>query len=342
MSTTAPTQNDTDFAAALQAKIDTKTKPLGALGRIEEIAAQIARVQGNLNPRMETCQLVIFAADHGLAREGVSAFPAEVTRQMVLNFAGGGAAANVFTRSTGMDLQVVNAGVMGGAFDMPGVVDAPMGEGTASALTEPAMSAETCKSALARGRDFGVAGAYDAMAFGEMGIGNTSAATLIAHRLLDLPVGDLVGRGTGVDDAGLAHKQDVLERASARVPGPLTAERALEEFGGFEIAMIAGAMMGAAEAKRIVLVDGFIASAAALIAARIAPQTRKAMVFAHHSAEAGHAAILAGLDAQPLLHLGLRLGEGTGGALAWPLVKSAAAMLNEMASFADAGVSEKE
>ncbi|MGX9353825.1 nicotinate-nucleotide--dimethylbenzimidazole phosphoribosyltransferase [Roseobacteraceae bacterium S113] len=332
---------DTDFTAALQTKIDTKTKPLGALGRVEALAAQVATLQGTLSPRMESCQLTIFAADHGLAREGVSAFPAEVTRQMVLNFAGGGAAANVFTRANGVDLQVVNAGVMGGAFDMAGVIDAPIGEGTASSLQGAAMTEAQLDTALAKGRELGAAGQYDAMAFGEMGIGNTSAATLIAHRILGLPVGDLVGRGTGVDDAGLARKQEILEQVSARMPGELSAREVLREFGGFEIAMIAGAMMAAAEAKRVVLVDGFIASSAALIAARMAPQTRAAMVFAHHSAEAGHGAILAGLDAQPLLHLGMRLGEGTGGALAWPLVKSAVAMLNEMASFADAGVSEK-
>ncbi|MCH2164270.1 MAG: nicotinate-nucleotide--dimethylbenzimidazole phosphoribosyltransferase [Marinovum sp.] len=332
---------DTDFAAALQAKIDTKTKPLGALGRVEELAAQVAILQGTLSPRMENCQLTIFAADHGLAAEGVSAFPAEVTRQMVLNFAGGGAAANVFTNANGVALQVVNAGVMGGAFDMPGVRDAPIAEGTASALKGPAMTSEQVQQALETGREFGQAGDFDAMAFGEMGIGNTSSATLIAHRLLGLPVADLVGRGTGVDDAGLAHKQSVLEAASARVPDELSAEDVLQEFGGFEIAMIAGAMIGAADAKRVVLVDGFIASAGALIAARIAPESRKAMVFAHHSAEAGHGAILSAMEAQPLLHLGLRLGEGTGTALAWPLVKAAVSMLNDMASFTDAGVSEK-
>jgi len=331
----------TDFERALQGKIDTKTKPLGALGRIEETAAQIARVQNTLSPKMETARLVIFAADHGLARDGVSAFPSEVTRQMVLNFAGGGAAANVFARANGVDLQVVNAGVLGGPFDMPAVVEAAIAEGTASALGGPAMTEDQCTRALKTGEDLGRAGTFDAMAFGEMGIGNTSAATLIAHRLLDLPVADLVGRGTGVDDAGLRHKTDVLERASARVPDALSPRQVLQEFGGFEIAMIAGAISGAAAANRVVLVDGFIASAAALVAVRMNPALRDVMIFAHHSAEAGHGAILAALDAQPLLHLGMRLGEGTGAILAWPLVKSAAAMLNEMASFADAGVSER-
>lgn len=330
-----------DFTAALQTKIDTKTKPQGSLGRIEELAAQIATLQDSLTPRMATCQLTIFAADHGLADEGVSAFPGEVTRQMVLNFAGGGAAANVFSRANDVALQVVNAGVRGGPFAMPGVLDLPLGGGTASSLRRPALSPDESTQGLEEGARLGVAGDWDAMAFGEMGIGNTSAATLIAHRLLGLPIGDLVGRGTGVDDAGLARKQDILERASDRVPDALSPEQVLQEFGGFEIAMMTGAMIAAARAKRIVLVDGFIASAAALLAVRMAPETRAAMVFAHHSAEAGHGAVLAALDAQPLLHLGLRLGEGTGALLAWPLVKSAAAMLNEMASFAEAGVSDK-
>lgn len=331
-----------DFTAALRARIDTKTKPQGSLGRIEELAAQIATLQASLTPRMEACQLTIFAADHGLADEGVSAFPGEVTRQMVLNFAGGGAAANVFSRANGVALQVVNAGVRGGPFDMAGVLDLPLGEGTDSSLRGPALSPGAGDRGLEEGASLGRAGDWDAMAFGEMGIGNTSAATLIAHRLLGLPIGDLVGRGTGVDDKGLARKQDILERASARVPGTLNPEQVLQHFGGFEIAMMTGAMISAARAKRIVLVDGFIASAAALLAVRLVPETRAAMVFAHHSAEAGHGAVLAALDAQPLLHLGLRLGEGTGALLAWPLVKSAAAMLNEMASFAEAGVSDKE
>ncbi|MGY3439599.1 MULTISPECIES: nicotinate-nucleotide--dimethylbenzimidazole phosphoribosyltransferase [unclassified Marinovum] len=330
-----------DFRRSLQAKIDQKTKPLGALGRIEELAARIAMVQARLDPRMENCQLTIFAADHGLADEGVSAFPAEVTRQMVLNFASGGAAANVFARANGVALEVVNAGVRGGDFAVEGVRDLPLGEGTASALRGPALSPDQLARGLEEGARLGAAGDWDAMAFGEMGIGNTSSATLIAHRLLALPIGDLVGRGTGVDDDGLRHKQEVLEAASDRVQGALAPEDVLREFGGFEIAMMTGAMIAAAKAGRVVIVDGFIASAAALLAARMAPTSRDAMVFAHHSAEAGHGAILAALEAQPLLHLGLRLGEGTGAILAWPLLKSAAAMLNDMASFAEAGVSDK-
>jgi nicotinate-nucleotide--dimethylbenzimidazole phosphoribosyltransferase len=339
MPTTPDTTPDTALDDAIRAAIDGKTKPQGALGRIEEVAAQIARLQGCVAPRMSHCRLVLFAADHGLSQEGVSAFPPEVTRQMVLNFAGGGAAANVFARAGAIDLAVVNAGVRGGAFGLPGVIDRPMGEGTANCRHAPAMSPETCAAAMRAGRDIASAGVCEALALGEMGIANTSAATLIAHRLLGLPIADLVGRGTGLDDAGLAHKREVLGAASARVPREIGPAAALAEFGGFEIAMMTGAMLAAAEARRLVLVDGFIASVAALVAVRMAPEARAAMVFAHHSAEAGHGAVLAALQAQPLLHLGLRLGEGTGAALAWPLVRAAAAMLNEMASFADAGVS---
>ncbi|MFP7672747.1 nicotinate-nucleotide--dimethylbenzimidazole phosphoribosyltransferase [Marivita sp. S0852] len=331
----------TDFDTALGGKIDTKTKPVGALGRIETVAAQVARLQHSLTPRMQTCQLTIFAADHGIARSGVSAFPPEVTRQMVLNFASGGAAANVFADANGVDLRVVNAGVLGGPFDLDRIVDAPVAEGTANSLERPAMSDAQRDQAVARGKAFGQDGAYDAVAFGEMGIANTSAATLIAHFMTGQDVHVLTGRGTGLDDAGLTDKQNTLAQAAARTPGLSDPARVLAEYGGFEIAMIVGAILGAAEVKRVILIDGFIASAAALLAVRMMPEVRDAMIFAHRSAEPGHAALLQALEADPLLDLGMRLGEGTGAVLAWPLVKSAVAMLNDMASFESAGVSGK-
>ncbi|MBV2360717.1 nicotinate-nucleotide--dimethylbenzimidazole phosphoribosyltransferase [Thalassococcus sp. CAU 1522] len=332
-------QTQTDFEAALQRKIDLKTKPQGALGRIETLAVQVARLQRTLTPRMGRAQLAIFAGDHGIAADGVSAYPAEVTRQMVLNFAGGGAAANVFAAVNGLDLRVVNAGVKGGPFDMAGIYDAPIGPGTASFLRGPAMTSDQCRDALETGRRIGAEGAYDAMACGEMGIGNTSSASVLTHLLTGVELDVVVGRGTGLDDDGLARKRSVLGRAVARVTGPLAPLQALTEFGGFEIAMMTGAMLGAAQARRVVLVDGFIATAAALLAARIEPGSRGAMVFCHRSAEPGHAALLAALQADPLLALDMRLGEGTGAALAWPLVRAAVAMLNDMASFEDAGVS---
>lgn len=328
-----------EFEAPLRAKIDGKTKPQGALGRIEALAAQAARVQGTLAPRMATCQLTIFAADHGLALEGVSAFPQAVTRQMVLNFLGGGAAANVFARGVGASLRVVDAGVAGGALAAPDLLDRRMGEGTASALRGPAMTPEVCAAAVAAGRLLGADGDWDAVAFGEMGIGNTASAALVAHKLTGLPLDLLVGRGTGLDDDGLARKRDILGQVAALTPARLDPMAALAAVGGFEIAMMAGAMLGAAGARRVVLVDGFIAGAAALAAVGLEPQAAGALVFAHRSAERGHGAVLEALGAAPLLDLGLRLGEGTGALLAWPLVRAAAAMLNEMASFESAGVS---
>lgn len=328
---------DPDFTSQVRQAIDTKTKPVGALGRIEDLAAQIALLKGTLAPRMDRVRLTIFAGDHGITAEGVSAFPSAVTAQMVLNFLGGGAAANVFARSVGADLRVVDAGILL-PVDHPNLIDRRMGPGTANTALGPAMSAEVCARARDAGRTLGTDGTYDAVCFGEMGIGNTSAATLIAHKLTGAPVEDLTGRGTGVDDAGLAHKTAVLCCAADRT-GPLTATQTLAEYGGFEIAMMAGAIEGAARARRLVIVDGFIATAAAMIVLAEAPELKAAMVFAHASAEGGHTAMLRHIGADPLLDLGLRLGEGTGALLAWPLVQAAAAMLREMASFESAGVS---
>ena len=333
------TPNDPSFETALRAAIDGKTKPLGALGRIEEIAAQLARLQRTLAPRAERCSLTIFAGDHGIAAEGVSAYPQEVTRQMVLNFLAGGAAANVFARSVGAEITVVDAGVAGDAMQHPGLVGARIGSGTANAATGPAMTKAQLDAALRAGERFGRAGEADAVAFGEMGIANTSAATLIAAKLTGQPVSGLVGRGTGVTDEGLRHKTAVLARAAARMAGRLDGRSALREYGGFEIAMMTGAMIAAAGARRLVLVDGFIATAAAAVALDIDPGIRPARLFRHKSQEAGHAGLLAALGAEPLLSLSMRLGEGTGALLAWPLVKAAAAMLRDMASFDSAGVS---
>jgi len=332
---------DPAFEAALKAAIDGKTKPPGSLGRIEALAAQIARLQRTLAPRADTCRLTIFAADHGIAAEGVSAFPQAVTRQMVLNFLGGGAAANVFARAVGAEITVVDAGVAGGPVAAAGLVAARIGDGTANSAAGPAMTEDQLAAAMGAGRGFGTAGAAQVMAFGEMGIANTAAAALVAGKVLGLAPAAIAGRGTGLDEAGLAHKRAVLDRAAARTGPRLPAQAALREYGGFEIAMMAGAMLAAAEAGRLVLVDGFIATAAAACALDIDPRTRRALVFCHLSDEAGHGAVLAALGAEPLLSLGLRLGEGTGALLALPLVRAAAAMLREMASFESAGVSRR-
>ncbi|ARC88346.1 nicotinate-nucleotide--dimethylbenzimidazole phosphoribosyltransferase [Rhodovulum sp. MB263] len=328
---------DTDFAAALQHKIDFKTKPLGSLGRIEDLATLMATVQGTLSPRMKTCELTIFAADHGIAAEGVSRFPQEVTRQMVLNYLADGAGANAFARAVGARMKVVDAGIAGAPFGREGLIERRIGAGTKSFLHEPAMSAEDCDRALEEGRRLGAESPADAVAYGEMGIANTASAAALGHKLTGVGLEALVGRGTGLDDDGLTHKRQVLERAAART-GALGPKETLAEYGGFEIAMMTGAMIGAAEARKVVIVDGFIATAAALIAARVAPSTRAAMVFSHRSEEQGHGVLLDALGAEPLLRLGLRLGEGTGALLAWPLLVAAGEMLNTMASFDDAGV----
>ena len=318
--------------------IDSKTKPLGALGRIEALAEQIALLQGTTAPVMTECTLTIFAADHGIAQAGVSAFPQEVTGQMVLNFLAGGAAANVFARVNGVALQVVDAGVAGAPIQHPALITRRIGAGTQNFLIGPAMTADQAQQALDAGRAIARAARGEALAFGEMGIANTAAAAALAHKLTGLPLGDLVGRGTGLDDAGLVHKRQILETAAART-GALTPQMAMAEYGGFEINMIAGAMLETAMMRRIVLVDGFIATAAAVLAVSLAPEARSAMVFAHASHEAGHRHLLAHLGAQPLLDLQMRLGEGTGALLAWPLLRAAAAMMTDMASFEQAGVS---
>ncbi|HZH45620.1 MAG TPA: nicotinate-nucleotide--dimethylbenzimidazole phosphoribosyltransferase [Roseococcus sp.] len=332
-----------DFQAALAAQIDGKAKPPGALGRIEALAAQIATVQGSLAPRMEQCGLLILAGDHGLAAEGVSAYPAAVTRQMVLNFLAGGAAANVFAATLGAEVRVVDCGILGEPLPDARLILRRLGPGTRNSRHEPAMSAALCAAGLAAGEALGREGGHDALCLGEMGIGNSSAAALLAHKLTGLPLAALTGRGTGLDDAGLARKLAVLQAAAARtgypIGGRLPVREALAEYAGFEMVTMAGAMIGAAAARRVVLVDGFIATAAALAALEVAPGIRPHLVFAHRSAEAGHAALLDALGAVPLLDLGLRLGEGTGALLAWPLLRAAAAMLNDMASLAGAGVS---
>ena len=335
-------RSEPSLAARIRHAIDTKTKPLGALGRIEALAEQIALLQGTVAPRLETCTLTIFAADHGIAAEGVSAFPAEVTRQMVGNFLAGGAAASVFARSLGVGLQVVDAGVAGAVPDLPGLIRRPIGPGTANSATGPAMTAAQARAAREAGAAITRATPGEALAFGEMGIANTSAASLLAHKLTGLALDGLVGRGTGLDDAGLAHKRAVLARAAARTPDRLDPDRAAAEYGGFEIVMMAGAIEAAAADGRLVLVDGFIATAAAALALAHAPQIRPALVFCHRSAEAGHRVLLAHLGAEPVLDLDLRLGEGTGALLAWPILRAAARMLTDMASFDEAGVSGRD
>ena len=337
-------------AADVQHVLDHKTKPLGALGRLEDLANQIARLQQTLTPRLTRPHAVVFAADHGIAAEGVSAYPPEVTHQMVRNFAAGGAAINVFCRLHGLELVVVDAGVRGSFADLGGRVrDEKIAEGTASFLTQPAMTLADCADALLRGcnlvRELAAAGC-NVVAFGEMGIGNTSSAALLLHLLTGAPLADCIGRGTGLDDAGLAHKRAVLTRALAAHPRIDTSTDPLfllVTFGGFEIVQLVGALLEAAQQGMLVLVDGFIVGAALLVAVQENPDLLAHCVLTHRSAESGHRLLVAELErlgaAPPLLDLGLRLGEGTGAVLAYPLVQAAVAMLTEMASFESAEVS---
>ena len=332
--------------AALLDKINNKTKPLGALGQLEQLALQIGRMQKTLTPALTSPQILVFAGDHGAAKAGVSAYPQDVTWQMVENFLAGGAAINVFAKHTGLGLRVIDAGVAHDFGARDGLVDAKVGPGTRNYIEEPAMSAHECAAALVKGAEIARKLADEGcnvLGFGEMGIGNTASASLITHTLTGALLEDCVGRGTGLDDAGLARKRDLLAQAVARAALPADADpmNVLAEFGGFEIVMMAGAMLGAAERGMTLLIDGFIVTSALLVASRIAPAIRDYCVFCHRSAEPGHLAQLAELHADPLIDLGLRLGEGTGAALAWPLVSAAVAFLNEMASFASAGVSEK-
>jgi nicotinate-nucleotide--dimethylbenzimidazole phosphoribosyltransferase len=329
----------------LQRKIDFKTKPLGALGMLETIALQIGLIQDTLAPQLIEPTMLVFAGDHGIAESGVSPYPQAVTAQMVLNFLNGGAAINVFCKQNGVKLLVVDAGVNHVFAPHAYLIDAKIAMGTANYLIEVAMSPAQCEQALTMGvyiANKEIASGCNVMAFGEMGIGNTSSASCLMSVLCQVPIEDCVGRGTGLDDAGVLKKTELLGQAiSHHGLNGNDPMKALQTFGGFEIAMMTGAMLGAAEKKTILLIDGFIASAALLVASKLQPTILDYCIFAHSSDENAHKQMLNYLGAKPLLEMGLRLGEGTGAALAYPLLAAAVNFLNEMASFESAGVSEK-
>lgn len=328
----------------LQHKIDFKTKPPGSLGRLEEIALQAGLVQNTLSPALNKPAMLVFAADHGLTAEGISPFPKEVTYQMVYNFLQGGAAINVFCRQHNIDIRVVDAGVDHDFPEHPNLIPAKIGRGTRNSLHEPAMTTDECRQALEQGMQLAASlatGGTNIMGFGEMGIGNTSSAALIMHLLTRIPLADCVGRGTGLDDAGLQQKINVLSKVAQRHARASAPDEILCAVGGYEIAMMAGAMAEAAERGMLLLIDGFIATSALLIAKHRHAGMLKNCIFTHLSDEKGHQHLLNYLGAKPLLQLGMRLGEGTGAAVAFPLVQSAINFLNEMASFEDAGVSNK-
>lgn len=336
---------DRSLAPALQHRIDQKTKPLGALGQLEGIALQLGLIQQTLSPTLSKPHILVCAGDHGAARAGVSAYPQDVTWQMVENFLAGGAAINVFARANGLSLVIADAGVAHDFGPRPGLVDAKVASGTGNYLEGPAMSLAQCEEAMARGAERVAdlaAGGCNVLGFGEMGIGNTASASLLTHCYTNIPLAKVVGRGTGLDDAGVARKLALLQQAldcwSERSDDPL---EILARFGGYEICMIAGALLAGAERGFVLLIDGFIVTSALLAAAALAPAVKDYCLFAHCSDETGHIRQLNHLDARALINLGLRLGEGTGAALAYPLVRAAAAFLNEMASFESAGVSER-
>ncbi len=345
----------------LRHRLDRLTKPQGALGALEDLAVRIGCLLGAEHPRLIAPHVLVFAADHGVADEGVSAYPKSVTAQMLQNYLHGGAAINVLVRQHHLALTLIDAGIerdsstgaasaaastaaAAGSLVAPRLLDRRIGPGTRNFRFEPAMSSVQRDAAVAAGREVAAAcldAGSNALLLGEMGIGNTASAALLLHRLTGWPLESCVGRGTGVDDAGLKHKLHVLASASARRSQALPPAELLAEFGGFELAMLVGAILEAAQRRCVIVVDGFAVSVGVLLAEQLAPGAAARCIFSHRSAERAHDRLLAHLGARPLLDLGLRLGEGSGAALAWPLLCSSLALLEQMASFESAGVSDR-
>jgi nicotinate-nucleotide--dimethylbenzimidazole phosphoribosyltransferase len=322
------------------------TKPPGALGELESLAIRLAGMQGRVLPQIQRPRVVVFAGDHGIVAEGVSAYPQEVTAQMVANFVSGGAAISVLARQIQASLEVVDVGVNAPTGQWPGVVQAKVAWGTAHFGHGPAMTEQACEAALQAGRDsvtracqLGV----DCLLPGEMGIGNTSSASAMAAALLQTAVQPLTGPGTGLAPGQVSRKAQVLQ-AALQTHAPFLNDpwQVLQRLGGFELAALCGAFMAAAQAGLPVLVDGLMAGVSALVACRLQPQTRPWLLFSHLSAEPAHALLLEALQARPLLQLGMRLGEGSGAACAYALLPLACALHAQMASFSQAGVSTTE
>lgn len=328
----------------MQARLDRLTKPPGSLGMLETLALQLSIVQGTERPAIRAPHVVVFAGDHGAAAAGLSAYPSSVTAQMVANFLSGGAAIAVFARALGLELLVVDAGVAAPLAPHPRLLDRKVQPGTHDYLQRAAMTAQSCDLAVERGGAVIADLAADGctlVVLGEMGIGNTSSAALLAHRVAGLPLELCVGPGAGLDAAGVRRKHALLARAADRAPAAREPLAALAEFGGYEIAMLAGALLACPPRGMLALVDGYIVAAAVLIASRVDPRVLDHCVFGHVSAEPGHRLVLEVLGARPLLDLGLRLGEASGAALAFPLVLAAERVLNEMATFEQAGVDDR-
>jgi len=336
---------DSQAVEQAQARQQQLTKPAGSLGQLEALAVQLAGLQGRVKPSLEQVWIAIFAGDHGVVAEGVSAFPQEVTGQMLLNFVSGGAAISVLARQLGASLEVVDLGTVTPSLDLPGVRHLNVGPGTANFVQGPAMTQTQGQLALQAGRDSvqrAIASGAQLFIGGEMGIGNTTAASALACALLDCPVVHLTGPGTGLNAEGVSHKARVIERALALHGAQRDdALQTLFNLGGFEIAALVGAYLACAQEGVAVLVDGFICSVAALVAVRLNPECRQWLLFGHRGAEPGHRHVLETLNAQPLLDLGLRLGEGSGAALAVPLLRLACDLHGQMATFAEAAVADR-
>lgn len=322
------------------------TKPQGALGRLEDIATTLCAIQGTLTPSAEAAGIYVFAGDHGVVTEGVSAFPQAVTVQMMHNFVAGGAAIAVMARQLNATLDVINVGSLANPDDLPGVHHHVIAPGTHNLAEQPAMSLSECEHALLVGKQFAeLAKARGQRIFiaGEMGIGNSTAAAAVIAQLTRQPAHVLAGKGTGLSDSGVAHKAQVIARAIIKHQALMTTpEQVLATLGGLEIAAIAGAYIRAAQLGLTVIVDGFICGAAALCATRMNRSIAAYLLYSHQSAEQGHRALLQAIDAKPLINLNLRLGEGTGAAAVLPLLRLACDLHNQMATFADAAISEKQ
>lgn len=320
------------------------TKPAGSLGVLEQCAVQLAALQQREQPRVDEVKIAVFAADHGVAAEGVSAYPQIVTGEMVRNFSTGGAAITVLAGELNAEFEVVNVGTVNPLAPLPNVRDERLGNGTQNFAYGPAMSAALCERALQVGRDvIDRYGSADLFIGGEMGIANTTSASAVACALLRLPASELVGRGTGVDDDGIARKIKVIDDALQLHRAQLTTPLAILQYlGGFEIAALVGAYIRSAQKGVPILVDGFICTAAAMVALELNSSIRPWLLFSHCSAERGHRRLIEQLDVRPLLNLDMRLGEGSGAAVAVPLLRMACALHNGMASFESAGVSQSE
>lgn len=326
-----------------RSRLDRLAKPPGSLGRLEDLAVQLAGITGRARPRFSRKAVIVMAGDHGVATRGVSAYPQEVTAQMVRAFLAGRAAINVLARLAGAKVVVVDLGVAAELPDQPGLLRRKVGHGTRDLAAGPAMEPAQAEAAVQAGREVvehEIELGLDLVATGDMGIGNTTASSAIIAALTGRPVAEVTGRGTGLDDDGLRRKIALIERALAvNRPDPADPLQVLARLGGFEIAGLVGVVLGAAARRVPVVLDGLISAAAALVATELSPRARDYLIAGHRSVEAGQHVVLERLELQPLLQLELRLGEGTGAALAMHLVDAAAAVLDEMASLDEAGVS---